>query len=91
MTSFGSGAKVRIAFNDKVKFSIIAVLCIRDLDVIRSRKSGGRFGVEEQIDIARIFSKQVEHSEENVENLMEMLEFETEFKTRNLISSMFLS
>lgn len=76
---------------NKVKFSIIAVLCIRDLDVIRSRKSGGRFGVEEQIDIARIFSKQVEHSEENVENLMEMLEFETEFKTRNLISSMFLS
>lgn len=40
---------------------------ILDMDVIRFHRNGNRYTIEDRIDIARIFSKEVEHSEENVE------------------------
>ncbi|MGN0427519.1 MAG: flagellin lysine-N-methylase [Agathobacter sp.] len=49
------------------KLAILFTRVILDMDVIRYHRNGKRFSVEDRIDTARIFSKEVEHSEENVE------------------------
>ena len=56
-------------FADKVRLAAISLLMIRDLELVRYRKNGRRFTLEDRIDMARLFSRQVEHSEENVEEL----------------------
>ena len=49
------------------KLAILFTRVILDMDVIRYHRNGKRFSLEDRIDTARIFSKEVEHSEENVE------------------------
>lgn len=71
----------------KVKLAIISVLCIRDLGLVHFQKQNGVFTSYDQIDVARIYSKEVEHSEENIEILLEQCEFEAEYKTFRMISS----
>ena len=46
---------------------VMFTLIVRDMNVVRFYKNGGRFTIEDQMDVARIFSKEVEHSEGNVE------------------------
>ena len=57
-------------FADKVRLAAISLLMIRDLELVRYRKNGRHFTLEDRIDMARLFSRQVEHSEENVEELL---------------------
>lgn len=59
----------------KAKMAITFTRVIRDMDAVRFCKNGGLFSREDRVDTARIFSKEVEHSEENVEYLQEELEF----------------
>lgn len=54
------------------KLVIVATLVIRDMDAARFRRNHGTFALFDRIDIARIFSKEVEHSEGNAEELKEM-------------------
>ena len=46
---------------------VMFTLIVRDMNAVRFYKNGGHFTIEDQMDVARIFSKEVEHSEGNVE------------------------
>ena len=54
------------------KMIVVATLVVRDMDAARYQRNGGRFTMFDRIDVARIFSKEVEHSEGNAEELKEM-------------------
>lgn len=56
-------------------YAVESLLMIRDLDAVRFMEQGGRFTLQDQIDIARIYSREVEHSEENLEMLQESFQF----------------
>ena len=47
--------------------SVMFTMIVRDMNATRFYKNGGSFTIEDQMEVARIFSKEVEHSEENVE------------------------
>lgn len=51
---------------------VVATLVVRDMDAVRFQRNGGHFTTFDRIDIARIFSKEVEHSEGNADALKEM-------------------
>lgn len=65
------------------KLVIVATLVIRDMDVIRYH-SRAQFTMADRIDIARIFSKEVEHSEGNADALKEMCMMEEIASVPNL-------
>lgn len=72
---------------DKMKFAALSFLCLRDLDLVRFLDQGKSYAVNDRIDLSRIYSKEVEHSEENVEALNEMLEFEPELELEQMIQA----
>lgn len=47
--------------------SVMFTMIVRDMNATRFYKNGGSFTIEDQMEVARIFSKEVEHSEGNVE------------------------
>ena len=47
--------------------SVMFTMIVRDMNATRFYKNGGSLTIEDQMEVARIFSKEVEHSEENVE------------------------
>ncbi|BBF43440.1 lysine-N-methylase [Lachnospiraceae bacterium KM106-2] len=69
----------------KVKFAAASFLMIRDMDIVRFVKNGNAFTVEDRIDVARIYSKEVEHSEDNLEYLSECFLFEEVFQTESMM------
>lgn len=58
------------------KMIVTFTLMIRDLDIARWSDNGGQLGLDDRIDTAHIFSREVEHSEENFEQIREELMFE---------------
>lgn len=70
---------------EKAQFAVLSVLMIRDMDVACYLLHGQQFGMQNRIDTARIYSREVEHSEENMELLAEDIRFEKEFCVENLI------
>lgn len=62
----------------------VCFLMIRDMDMARFFCQNGRFSLEDRIDVARIFSKEAEHSEENMEYLLDGAYYETFMTTDNL-------
>lgn len=63
-------------FWGKAQFAAASFLMIRDMDVERFYQKKGEFAVEDRVDIARIYAKEVEHSEENLEYLDDEFLFE---------------
>ena len=57
------------------KLAVVFTLMIRDMDMLRFEENGGAFSRADRVDTARIFSKEVEHSEENVEYVREEVLF----------------
>jgi lysine-N-methylase len=57
------------------KLAVVFTLMLRDMDMVRFDENGGAFSRADRVDTARIFSKEVEHSEENVEYVREELMF----------------
>ena len=57
------------------KLAVVFTLMLRDMDMLRFEENGGAFSRADRVDTARIFSKEVEHSEENVEYVREELMF----------------
>ena len=57
------------------KLAVVFALMVRDIDILRFEENGGAFSRADRVDTARIFSKEVEHSEENVEYVREELLF----------------
>lgn len=72
----------------KAQLAVASVLMIRDMDVLRYLQNGRCFAMEDRIDTAKIYSKEVEHSEENMELLAEDFQFEEVFRTENLIGAL---
>lgn len=63
-------------FWGKAQFAVTSFLMTRDLDISRFLKKNGVFLPEDRVDIARIYAKEVEHSEENIEFLEDEFLFE---------------
>ena len=57
------------------KLAVVFTLMIKDMDIVRFIKNDDVFSRADRIDTVRIFSKEVEHSEENVEYVREELMF----------------
>lgn len=72
----------------KAKFAVAGMLMIRDMDVMRFCRNGGVFTLNDRIDTARIYSKEVEHSEENMETLADDLQFEDVFEVERLLEQL---
>ena len=72
----------------KVKFAVASFLMIRDMDVERYVANGETYGLEDRIDVARIYSKEVEHSEENLEYLADCFLFEEVFEVSALMEQL---
>lgn len=68
----------------KIKLSIISTLIIKHLCVVRFIENGN-FTDDDIVDIAHMYSKDIEHSEENIENLQEIFETKKEFETKSVI------
>ena len=59
---------------DKAGFAVFGMLVIRDLDAARFMRNGAHFDLNDRIWNAKIYSKEVEHSDYNIEYLFgEML------------------
>lgn len=69
----------------KAQFAVASVLVIRDMDVMRYLKNQGTFTLVDRIINAKIYSKEVEHSEENLELLAEEFQFEEVFSVKALL------
>lgn len=69
----------------KAQFAVASVLMIRDMDVLRYIQNGGRFTPADRIATAKIYSKEVEHSEENMELLAEAFQFEEVFRMERMM------
>lgn len=57
------------------RLAVLFTLMIRDMDVVRYHLNGKHYTLSDRIDVARIFSKEVEHSEDNVEYAREEITF----------------
>ncbi len=60
----------------KVKFAVLGYIFIRDMGMAVYYKNGGTFAKEEQVDLMHIYSREVEHSYENYDAFMKLLEQE---------------
>ena len=68
----------------KMKLAIVSYIVIRELALVRFIENG-EFTNEDMVDIAHIYSKDVEHLEENIETLYELFESEESFKCNEII------
>jgi hypothetical protein len=59
---------------EKARFAVFCTLVIRDLDALRYAERN-EFSFADRVDIVKDFSKQVEHSDYNIDYLMEELLF----------------
>lgn len=69
----------------KAQLAVASYLVIRDMDMVRYFENGKQFTLSDRIDTARIYAKEVEHSEYNLELLEEAFTFETVFHIEELI------
>ena len=69
----------------KAQFAIVGFLVIRDMDIVRYFDNGKHFTLADRIATARIFSREVEHSEETLEILEDEIAFDEAFHVRNLL------
>ncbi|MBR1812927.1 MAG: flagellin lysine-N-methylase [Lachnospiraceae bacterium] len=77
-------------FFDRIRLAAAFYLMLRDVDATFYLKTG-HFTLSDRIDLARVFSRQVEHSEENVESLMESFLFDAVWELPYLIEQIQLS
>lgn len=84
---YGMKAVFDYNYLEKVKFAVVSYLVIRDMDGERFWQEKS-FGLEERIDVSRIYSKEVEHSEDNLQLIKEALTFEEIFQNSELIRSL---
>lgn len=76
---------------NKAQFAVAGILMIRDMDALRFLENGGTFSVEDRVAVAKLYSKEVEHSEENMEFLEEDFQFEDIFAPEQMIRQLFFA
>lgn len=69
----------------KAKTGIIGTLLIRQCDMGRWAANKGTLTFEEQVDIVHLYSREVEHSEENFANLARIFKKKNTFSVNNII------
>ena len=69
----------------KAQFAIVGFLVIRDMDIVRYFENGKSFKLKDRITNARIFSREVEHSEETLEILEDDISFDEAFHVKHLM------
>ena len=69
----------------KVKLAVVSMLMIKELDIVRWINNEKNFNVDDQVEIVKMYSKDIEHSEENVESLYESFETKEVFNLENLL------
>ncbi|MST74486.1 YkgJ family cysteine cluster protein [Roseburia sp. MUC/MUC-530-WT-4D] len=62
-------------FLTRARLAVTYTRIIRDMDALRYRKQNGHYDRADRIDVVRIFSKEMEHSEENYKIAEEEIEF----------------
>ena len=65
------------------QFAVVSFLTIRDMALVRF-DNRGHFTVQDCIDVARIYSKEVEHSEENLDLLRDCFLYDEIFEPEEL-------
>ena len=76
-------------FWGKVQFVAVSWLFVRDMDALRYAREG-KYTREDRVDVMRIYCKEVEHSQENLELLEEAFLFEEGYSLEELLTSMIL-
>lgn len=69
----------------KIKLAIISTLIIKELAVVRFIENNNEFTEEDMVEVSRIYSKDIEHSDENIENLQEIFETEEVFEVNEIL------
>ncbi|EPB8145479.1 flagellin lysine-N-methylase [Clostridium perfringens] len=69
----------------KIKLAIISTLMIKELAVVRFIENNNEFTEEDMVEVSRIYSKDIEHSDENIENLQEIFETEEIFEVNEIL------
>lgn len=69
----------------KIKLAIISTLMIKELAVVRFIDNNNEFTEEDMVEVSRIYSKDIEHSDENIENLQEIFETEEIFEVNEIL------
>lgn len=72
----------------KAQFAVASVLMIRDMDVLRYLQNERSFSLDDRIETAKLYSREVEHSEENMELLAEDFGFEEVFSVESLCQAL---
>ncbi|BBF43612.1 lysine-N-methylase [Lachnospiraceae bacterium KM106-2] len=75
-------------FLDRAKFCVICYLTIREMDRMRFLINGSVYTLEDRIETARIFSKEVEHSRMSLEYLSKKIKTEDVFGTDALMEQL---
>lgn len=69
----------------KIKLAIISTLMIKELAVVRFIENNNEFTEEDMVEVSRMYSKDIEHSDENIENLQEIFETEEIFEVDEIL------
>ena len=69
----------------KVKMAVVSFLIIKELDIVRWIDNEYKFYETDQIDIIHMYSKEIEHSDVNLEALAEVLKSNELFDVEQLI------
>lgn len=69
----------------KIKLAIISTLMIKELAVVRFIENNNEFTEEDMVEVSRMYSKDIEHSDENIENLQEIFETEEIFQVDEIL------
>lgn len=68
----------------KIKMGVVSTLMIMQCDMACWRANGGSLTLKEQVEITHLYSREVEHSEENFDALCRIFRHKNEFRTDTL-------
>lgn len=71
-------------FWSKAQLCVAGFFMIRDMDIYRFYENKGVYTLEDRVDVVRIYAKEVEHSQENLEYLEEEFLFEDLYRIEEL-------
>ena len=71
-------------FLGKMKLAVTSFLMVRDMNTLRMAEQNGEFTVDDQVVTARIYAKEVEHSEWNLEYMADEFLFGEAYTPENL-------
>lgn len=69
----------------EIKISVVSLLMIKELCVVRWIDNKGKFTDKDMVDIAHMYSKDIEHLEENIDVLTDVFEDNDMFTTDNIL------